>query len=186
MKHYDRKPMVETGLKLANDYERQSWQAICCILSFLALQRLMYLSDMKLFLKAFLVDNFLNTFNFSSNWAVICGLLFAEVLSLPFITSEAVHSILKQVCHVKAEHECGIRLPQPCWLILKSFAVHKSSAADIIHLPFSCPTLQPCAEKRVCLGPNPTTSALIFLFCFSTALLQVALAGSVSRCVLLS
>lgn len=100
---------------------------------------------MTLFLKASLVDNFPNTFNFNNNWAVICSLLSAQVLSLSFITSEAVHSILKQVCHVKAEHECGIRLPQPCCLILKSFAVHKSSAADIVHLPVYPPAM--CREE---------------------------------------
>lgn len=91
----------------------------------------------------------------------------------PFITSEAIHSSLKQMHHAKGERECEIRLPQLCWFILKSFAVHKSSAAEIFHLPFSCSTLQPCADKNECLGQNPTTSALIFLLGFSPVCWQL-------------
>lgn len=192
MKHYDRKHMLHTWLKLANDYERGRVDRPFATTSlFLALQRFTYLSDTKWFLKAFLVDNFLNTFrvvqhpsNFSGNWAAVCSLLSAEVLFSPFITSEAIHSVPKQVRHAKAERECGIRLPQPCWFILKSFSVHKSSAADIVHLPFSCSTLQPCAEKRECLGQNPTTSALIFFAGFQPSLVSGG-SSAVGRCVLL-
>lgn len=187
MKHCDRKQLLQTCLKVANDYRRDGGRTDRPLTQHLfsrnPIGKVQVFISYKMSFKSLLVDHFLMTsMNAVPLWTLICSLLSAEVPSppLPFITSEAIHSSLKQIHHAEDE----ISLPQLCWSILKSFAVHKSSAAAIVHLPFSCSTLQPCADKNECLGQILITSALIFYPGFQPRLIAGG-SYAVGSCILL-